>query len=164
MDSVKVDRDGIVRCPRCGSTQFNQKRTGKAKWAGVMMVGVGVAAMPKRLHCMGCGKNLKTQGALDRANSRMDAKAADKKAEKAELEAKVVPRGAAYGPFETTELSNIEPGDKVRSMMITRTVAEVRPGRKDKLILVYTDGSKDLSMPPETTWKVSKPLVENDAD
>jgi len=39
-----------------------QKRTGKAKWVGVLTVGVGVAAMPKRLKCNGCGENLKRGG------------------------------------------------------------------------------------------------------
>lgn len=65
MKSTQVDQDGNVRCPKCGGKQFTSKRTGKAKWAGVLTVGVGVAVMPKRLKCQGCGENLKTGSAKD---------------------------------------------------------------------------------------------------
>jgi hypothetical protein len=59
MKSTRVDADGTVRCPVCGATAFDQKRTGKAKIVGFATVGVGVVAMPKRLKCRGCGTNLK---------------------------------------------------------------------------------------------------------
>lgn len=62
MKSTRVDANGTVRCPKCGATSFNEKRTGKAKWMAVPTVGVGVLAMPKRLKCNGCGTNLKRSG------------------------------------------------------------------------------------------------------
>lgn len=60
MKSTVVDEQGDVRCPKCGArNSFTVKRTGKAKVAGAMMGGVGIAVMPKRLKCNGCGANLK---------------------------------------------------------------------------------------------------------
>jgi hypothetical protein len=60
MKSTVVDEEGNVRCPVCNAKDsFTQKRTGKAKWAGTITLGVGVLAMPKRLKCNGCGTNLK---------------------------------------------------------------------------------------------------------
>jgi hypothetical protein len=60
MKSTIVDKDGDVRCPKCNArNSFTSKRTGKAKVIGVVTVGVGVVAMPKRLKCNGCGTNLK---------------------------------------------------------------------------------------------------------
>ena len=63
MKSTTVDEEGNVVCPKCGAkNQFAIKRTGKAKWAAVATVGVGVLAMPKRAKCLGCGTNLKMAG------------------------------------------------------------------------------------------------------
>lgn len=62
MKSTQVDSDGRVRCPVCGASDFSDKRTGKAKAAGFITLGVGVVAMPKRLKCRGCGENLKRGG------------------------------------------------------------------------------------------------------
>lgn len=62
MQETTVDKDGRVRCPKCGASDFSEKRTGKAKWMAVATIGVGVAAMPKRLKCRGCGQNLKRGG------------------------------------------------------------------------------------------------------
>lgn len=64
MKSTYVDpKSGDVVCPVCGArNQFTVKRTAKAKWAGIATVGVGMAAMPKRLSCNGCGTNLKRGG------------------------------------------------------------------------------------------------------
>lgn len=61
MKSTIVYEDGSVRCPKCGASVLGAatKRTGKAKLVGVVTVGVGVVAMPKRLKCSGCGENLK---------------------------------------------------------------------------------------------------------
>jgi len=49
---TKVDDDGRVRCPKCGASDFSDKRTVKGKLVG------GVLA-PKRLVCRGCGAALK---------------------------------------------------------------------------------------------------------
>jgi ribosomal protein S27E len=58
-----VTPDGLVKCPVCGAVgSFTAKRTGKAKLLAVATVGVGAAAMPKRLKCNGCGENLKRGG------------------------------------------------------------------------------------------------------
>lgn len=64
MKSTYVDpTTGDVVCPVCGArNQFTVKRTAKAKWTGIATVGVGMAAMPKRLSCNGCGSNLKRGG------------------------------------------------------------------------------------------------------
>lgn len=64
MKRTQVDETGDVRCPKCGArNSFTVKRTGKAKFVGVVTLGVGVVAMPKRLKCNGCGTNLKRAGA-----------------------------------------------------------------------------------------------------
>lgn len=68
MKSTIVTADGQVKCPVCGGQQFTLKRTVKAKLgaglAGAFTLGVGgvigIAAMPKRVYCLGCGENLKT--------------------------------------------------------------------------------------------------------
>ncbi len=60
MKTTQVDEEGNVRCPRCGSKSFTSKRTGVGKLIGIATVGVGVLAVPKRLHCNGCGANLMT--------------------------------------------------------------------------------------------------------
>ena len=63
MRRVEVTPEGDVKCPVCGAkNQFAIKRTAKAKWMAVPTIGVGLAAMPKRLRCNGCGTNLKTAG------------------------------------------------------------------------------------------------------
>jgi hypothetical protein len=67
MKSTTVDSDGTVRCPVCRSTQFALKRTVKAKVLGVATVGIGVLAMPKRAHCMGCGADLRMAAQPDAA-------------------------------------------------------------------------------------------------
>ena len=60
MKSTTVDAEGNVVCPVCGAkNSFTSKRTGKAKIGGVVTLGVGVVAMPKRLKCNGCGTYLK---------------------------------------------------------------------------------------------------------
>jgi hypothetical protein len=53
MKSTIVDKDGDVRCPKCGArNSFITKRTAKGKMT------MGIAA-PKRIKCNGCGTNLK---------------------------------------------------------------------------------------------------------
>lgn len=60
MKKTVIDEEGDVRCPKCGAkNSFTVKRTGKAKWAGAVTLGVGALVMPKRLKCNGCGANLK---------------------------------------------------------------------------------------------------------
>lgn len=68
MKRTQVQPDGKVRCPNCGATSFDTKRTGKAKLTsaavGAVTLGAGgvaaIAVMPKRIRCLGCGTNLKT--------------------------------------------------------------------------------------------------------
>lgn len=52
MKATRVDQDGSVHCPNCNGTSFAMKRSVKGK------ITAGIAA-PKRVHCMGCGANLK---------------------------------------------------------------------------------------------------------
>jgi hypothetical protein len=60
MKSTVVSATGSVRCPNCGAYSFRAQRTAKAKLAGVAVAGiVGLAVMPKRLKCDGCGTNLR---------------------------------------------------------------------------------------------------------
>lgn len=48
--------DGTLRCPNCGGTSFDAKRSGKAKAIGVVTVGVGALLAPKsRVKCETCG-------------------------------------------------------------------------------------------------------------
>ena len=62
MKSTIVDSEGNVRCPVCGANDFSDKRTGRATMAGLPFGALGIAAMPKRLKCRGCGENLKRGG------------------------------------------------------------------------------------------------------
>jgi DNA-directed RNA polymerase subunit RPC12/RpoP len=62
MKSTKIDAEGTVRCPNCGSTSFTSQRSTKAKVGGGLMFGVGALAAPKRLRCNGCGAFLKPGG------------------------------------------------------------------------------------------------------
>lgn len=52
MKSTRVDADGTVRCPKCGASDFTDKRTVKGKLMGGLLA-------PKRLQCRGCGTSLK---------------------------------------------------------------------------------------------------------
>lgn len=71
MKSTYVDAEGNVRCPVCNAANsFTSKRTGKAKAIGVVTVGVGAVAAPKRLKCNGCGANLKRGSASASARLR----------------------------------------------------------------------------------------------
>lgn len=56
MKETTVDSQGRVRCPRCGASDFSDKRTVKGKVLG------GAVLAPKRLKCRGCGANLKRGG------------------------------------------------------------------------------------------------------
>lgn len=48
--------DGTLRCPKCGGTSFDAKRSGKAKVIGGLTVGVGALLAPKsRVKCETCG-------------------------------------------------------------------------------------------------------------
>jgi len=61
MKRVIVNSEGDVRCPYCKArNSFVHKRTTRAKLAGATMGGVGIALMPRRLRCNGCGKSCKT--------------------------------------------------------------------------------------------------------
>jgi ribosomal protein S27E len=56
MKSTTVNtQTGAVTCPKCGSSQFTEKRSAKGKLAGGLMA-------PKRLKCQGCGEMLKRSG------------------------------------------------------------------------------------------------------
>lgn len=61
--SKAADRDdttGTLRCPKCGGTQFEAKRSGRGKAIGVVTLGVGAVLMPKsRVRCVTCGKEFK---------------------------------------------------------------------------------------------------------
>jgi DNA-directed RNA polymerase subunit RPC12/RpoP len=56
MKDVSVDGQGNLRCPSCGSSNFDLARTGKAKVSGFLTIGVGVMLLPKRMKCLQCGK------------------------------------------------------------------------------------------------------------
>lgn len=87
MKSTYVDSEGRVRCPVCGAANsFTSKRTGKAKLAGAVTVGVGALAAPKRLKCDGCGTNLK-RGSVDAGRRLKNAReeSADLRAERRAL-------------------------------------------------------------------------------
>jgi len=60
MEKTRIERDGTVRCPKCGATSFTSQRSKKAKIAGGLTVGLGALVAPKRLRCNGCGTSLKT--------------------------------------------------------------------------------------------------------
>lgn len=55
MKSTTVDSRGQVHCPKCGATDFTDKRTVKGKVLGGLLA-------PKRLVCRGCGTALKKAG------------------------------------------------------------------------------------------------------
>ncbi|MGQ0846556.1 MAG: SHOCT domain-containing protein [Sporichthyaceae bacterium] len=62
MDNVRIDADGDLRCPKCGSRNLVFRRTGRAKAAGIgaglLTVGFGGAAAGlaarKHAYCQGC--------------------------------------------------------------------------------------------------------------
>ena len=64
MKDVRIDRDGELRCWKCGSKNFENKRTFRAKAiggvAGVATLGLAGAAAPavtkKKLRCQACGE------------------------------------------------------------------------------------------------------------
>jgi hypothetical protein len=56
MKDVRVDAAGKLHCPKCGSSNFDLARTGKAKLGGFLTVGVGVMMLPKRMKCLQCGE------------------------------------------------------------------------------------------------------------
>lgn len=99
MKSTIVDSQGNVHCPKCGSTQFTSKRTGKAKWGGVITLGVGVAAMPKRLKCQGCGENLKTGS------------------------------GKVAEEWEKVKTTDLRVGDTIMDGKHARVIKELKPGK-----------------------------------
>jgi ribosomal protein S27E len=56
MKSTKVDLEGNVTCPKCGTkNQFAIKRGGKAKL-------IGIATVEWRVKCLGCGTSLRMMG------------------------------------------------------------------------------------------------------
>ncbi len=111
--------NGDVVCPRCGArNQFTAKRTGKAKWAAVPTLGIGVLAMPKRLHCNGCGKNLKRSSpgfddaSLEAWEGKLDAWGAKFEAWIARSNAKNAPKlEARKAKLEALKLANAERGE-----------------------------------------------------
>lgn len=60
--SKAADRDdaGTIRCPKCGGTQFESKRSFRGKAIGVATLGAGAVLAPKsRVRCITCGKEFK---------------------------------------------------------------------------------------------------------
>lgn len=58
--AARRDDDGTLRCPKCGGTQFEPKRSFTGKAIGVATVGVGAVLAPKsRVRCVTCGKEFK---------------------------------------------------------------------------------------------------------
>ena len=60
--SKAADRDetGTIKCPKCGGTQFEAKRSFRGKAIGVVTVGVGAVLAPKsRARCITCGAEFK---------------------------------------------------------------------------------------------------------
>lgn len=63
MQDIQIDKDGKLRCSNCGGTNFQTKRTRRAKvvgvTAGVATVGLAGAAAPllakQKLYCQACG-------------------------------------------------------------------------------------------------------------
>lgn len=51
MKNILVDQEGALRCPSCKGTNFDLKRSFKAK----VTFGVGALLLPKRIKCLGCG-------------------------------------------------------------------------------------------------------------
>lgn len=56
MEDVEVDSSGVLRCPYCGGASFDRERTGAGKLGGAIAIGVGVFLVPKRMHCLTCGR------------------------------------------------------------------------------------------------------------
>jgi hypothetical protein len=54
MRDVVIDQYGTLRCPNCGGTNFDRERTGLAKVAGWVTIGVGLFLLPKRMRCLAC--------------------------------------------------------------------------------------------------------------
>ncbi len=53
-------KDGALRCPHCGSTAFQAKRSARGKTIGALCGGVGIALAPKsRVKCVACGTEFK---------------------------------------------------------------------------------------------------------
>ena len=52
MRMVKFDETGVMRCQKCGGSEFKMKRTFRSKLA----VGVGALLTKKKAKCLKCGK------------------------------------------------------------------------------------------------------------
>lgn len=167
MKSTWVDHDGNVRCPKCGGKQFTSKRTGKAKWAGVLTVGVGVLAMPKRLKCQGCGQNLKTGSAKDSEWNRTA------NHEAVELEEVVDPApdvpvrlsrgavresGSKYTNITEVKMRSdaVRVGDYLRWADRSGMVVGIEPDRWGNLSIQLDDGKKAVGLAPMSKVKIKR--------
>ncbi len=66
MQDIRVDEQGEFRCWKCGSKNFNNKRTARAKALGVATGGIGLigtAMTHKKLKCQACGEYNQTGNA-----------------------------------------------------------------------------------------------------
>lgn len=166
MKSTWVDDEGNVRCPKCGGKQFTSKRTGKAKWAGALAMGVGMAVMPKRLKCQGCGENLKTGSAR---KSEWNHPPKHEEARSTEsgppLAAPVRPareRTAtshqAYGQVEEVKMraDGVEIDDLLRWADRSGVVESIEVDRWGNLKLQLDDGKKPVGLAPMSKVKIKR--------
>lgn len=163
MKSTWVDREGNVRCPKCGGKQFTSKRTGKAKWAGALTVGVGLLAMPKRLKCQGCGQNLKTGSAKDSEwNTSAKHEAAEAAAgagpvAKAPARPPSRPRAPRSDDEARVRAESVEVGDELRWANRSGVVVGIEPTKAGNLSVQLDDGKKALGLAPMSKVRVRRP-------
>lgn len=60
VQNIWIDASGELLCPTCGSRNLSYRRTRRAKLTGVVTVGVGVVALPKRIQCIACREYFKS--------------------------------------------------------------------------------------------------------
>ena len=55
MKDICVDKEGNLRCNKCGGKNFHGRRTARAHVIGYATVGIGALATQKKLRCQACG-------------------------------------------------------------------------------------------------------------
>lgn len=166
MKSTWVDDEGNVRCPKCGGKQFTSKRTGKAKWAGALTMGVGLAAMPKRLKCQGCGQNLKTGSARksewNQPQKREAAQASHARPSPSEpirpSRERTPTSHQEYGDVEEVKVraDEVEPGDLLRWADRFGVVEAIEAQRWGNLQIQLDDGREPVKFAPMSKVKVKR--------
>lgn len=155
--------DGQTRCPNCGGSSFALKRTGKAKWAGAITLGVGMAAMPKRVFCMGCATSLKPHSTRSQDKERERAAAGFDRAPAAvapHADAPLVstaPSTAIVGEFTKVQVKQVRPGDEVKSVGKVYTVEKILPGRLGTTTLHTVGGDKISGLTMTSNIKARRP-------